>query len=83
VPASVSALAAGRYIAVIDRIDRVTLIDVDGDRGVATGAAGRTIEVARRLAERHHDAQDIQLTQGLPSGHRRRSVVPSRAFGCR
>jgi N utilization substance protein A len=41
----------------------VAFVEVDeADRGVAIGAGGRTIEVARRLAKRHHDVEDIQLT---------------------
>jgi N utilization substance protein A len=34
----------------------------DEDRGVAIGAEGRNIEEARRLASRHFDVEDIQLT---------------------
>jgi N utilization substance protein A len=34
----------------------------DEDRGVAIGADGRNIEEARRLANRHFDVEDIQLT---------------------
>ncbi|MFW6152856.1 MAG: NusA-like transcription termination signal-binding factor [Halobacteriota archaeon] len=33
----------------------------EADRGVAIGADGRTIELARRLASRHFDVEDIQL----------------------
>lgn len=32
------------------------------DRGIAIGTDGRTINTARRLAERHVDIDDIQLT---------------------
>ncbi|MFW5918398.1 MAG: NusA-like transcription termination signal-binding factor [Haloferacaceae archaeon] len=35
---------------------------VEADRGVAIGSGGRTIETARRLARRHVDVDDIQLT---------------------
>jgi N utilization substance protein A len=34
----------------------------DEDKGVAIGAGGRNIEVARDLAERHYDLADVQLT---------------------
>jgi len=34
----------------------------DADRGVAIGADGRNIDEARRLARRHFDVDDIQLT---------------------
>jgi len=43
--------------------DRVAYVEIpEGDRGVAIGADGRNIETARRLARRHHDIDDIQLT---------------------
>jgi N utilization substance protein A len=32
------------------------------DRGVAIGAGGESIETARRLADRHFDIDDVQLT---------------------
>jgi N utilization substance protein A len=34
----------------------------DEDKGVAIGADGRNIELARRLAERHFDVDDVELT---------------------
>jgi N utilization substance protein A len=34
---------------------------VRSDRGVAIGENGQTIEVARKLARRHHDIDDVQL----------------------
>lgn len=41
----------------------VAYVEVEeADRGVAIGAGGRTIETARRLADRHFDIDDIQLT---------------------
>lgn len=41
----------------------VAYVEVEeADRGVAIGAGGRTIETARRLARRHFDIDDIQLT---------------------
>ena len=33
----------------------------DDDRGVAIGADGRNIELARRLAGRHFDVDEIEL----------------------
>jgi N utilization substance protein A len=43
--------------------DRVAYVEVpEGDRGVAVGTDGQSIETARRLADRHHDIDDIQLT---------------------
>jgi len=32
------------------------------DRGVAIGADGRRIDLARRLAKRHFDVDEIELT---------------------
>ncbi|MFB6135945.1 MAG: NusA-like transcription termination signal-binding factor [Halobacteriaceae archaeon] len=34
----------------------------DADRGVAIGSGGQNIELAKRLASRHFDVDDIQLT---------------------
>ena len=34
---------------------------LESDRGVAIGTDGRTIRVARRLAARHFDIEDVQL----------------------
>ncbi|ERG93484.1 MAG: NusA family KH domain protein, archaeal [Haloquadratum walsbyi J07HQW1] len=34
----------------------------DPDRGIAIGADGKNIQTARRLARRHYDIDDIQLT---------------------
>ena len=34
----------------------------DGDRGAAIGSGGRNIEAARRLADRHYDIDEIELT---------------------
>lgn len=34
----------------------------DADRGVAIGAGGRNIDAAERLAKRHFDVDEIQLT---------------------
>jgi N utilization substance protein A len=34
---------------------------LDGDRGVAIGEDGKTIQVARDLARRHFDLDDVQL----------------------
>ena len=34
----------------------------DEDKGVAIGAGGRNIDLARRMAARHYDIDDIELT---------------------
>lgn len=40
--------------------ERVAVVEVDpADKGVAIGADGRNIRMARRLAGRHHDIDDI------------------------
>jgi len=42
----------------------VALIDVaEEDRGIAIGKAGKNIFKAKRLAERQHDINDVQLVQ--------------------
>jgi N utilization substance protein A len=61
--ASALAPAAVRHVTISEQDGRVAFVEVDdADRGVAIGAGGRNIEVARRLAKRHHDVEDIQLT---------------------
>jgi N utilization substance protein A len=61
--ASALAPAAVRHVTISEQDGRVAFVEVDdADRGVAIGAGGSNIEVARRLAERHHDVEDIQLT---------------------
>lgn len=55
--------AAVRNVTISENDDRVAYVEVPAeDKGVAIGAEGRTIETARRLAERHYDIADIQLT---------------------
>ena len=56
--------AAVRHVTLSEQGgDRVAYVEIpEGDRGVAIGADGRNIETARRLARRHHDIDDIQLT---------------------
>ena len=61
--ASALAPAAVNAVTISEQNDRVAYVEVqDADRGVAIGADGTNIETARRLAERHHDIDDIQLT---------------------
>jgi len=61
---SALAPAAVRHVTLSEQGgDRVAYVEIpEGDRGVAIGADGRNIETARRLARRHHDIDDIQLT---------------------
>ncbi|GAB3703361.1 transcription termination/antitermination protein NusA [Halorubrum pallidum] len=55
--------AAVNAVTISEQNDRVAYVEVrDADRGVAIGADGSNIETARRLAKRHHDIDDIQLT---------------------
>ncbi|TKX79259.1 NusA-like transcription termination signal-binding factor [Halorubrum sp. SD626R] len=61
--ANALAPAAVNAVTISEQNDRVAYVEVqDADRGVAIGADGTNIETARRLAERHHDIDDIQLT---------------------
>lgn len=61
---SALAPAAVRGVTISDQGDeRVAYVEVEeADRGVAIGSDGRTIETARKLASRHFDIDDIQLT---------------------
>jgi N utilization substance protein A len=61
---SALAPAAVRHVTLSEQGgDRVAYVEVpEGDRGVAVGTDGQSIETARRLADRHHDIDDIQLT---------------------
>ena len=61
---SALAPAAVRHVTLSEQGgDRVAYVEIpEGDRGVAIGTEGRNIETARRLASRHHDIDDIQLT---------------------
>ena len=61
--ANMLAPAAVRNVTISENDDRVAYVEVPAeDKGVAIGAEGRTIETARRLAERHYDIADITLT---------------------
>lgn len=61
---NVLAPAAVRGVTISEQGEEVVAyVEVDrADRGVAIGSGGRTIETARRLARRHFDIDDIQLT---------------------
>jgi N utilization substance protein A len=61
--ASVLAPAAVQHVTISEQGDRVAYAEVpDADRGAAIGRDGRNIETARRLAQRHYDLDDVQLT---------------------
>ncbi|XVH30421.1 NusA-like transcription termination signal-binding factor [Haloferacaceae archaeon DSL9] len=61
--ASALAPAAVRGVTISEQNDRVAYVEVAGpDRGVAIGRDGRNISVARTLAHRHYNIDDIQLT---------------------
>ena len=58
----VDASHAGGY-ARSSRVDLVAVAEVDdADHGAAIGTDGRNIHKARRLADRHFDIDDIELT---------------------
>jgi len=55
--------AAVQHVTISEQGDRVAYAEVpDADRGAAIGRDGRNIETARRLAQRHYDLDDVQLT---------------------
>ena len=55
--------AAIYNVTISENDDTVAYVEVASeDRGVAIGTEGRTIEAARRLAARHVDVDDVQLT---------------------
>ncbi|MFD1570724.1 NusA-like transcription termination signal-binding factor [Halorubrum laminariae] len=55
--------AAVNAVTISEQNDRVAYVEVaEADRGVAIGADGANIETARRLAKRHYDIDDVQLT---------------------
>ena len=55
--------AAVYNVTISEGEDTVAYAEVDeNDRGVAIGTGGENIETARRLAKRHHDIDDVQLT---------------------
>ncbi len=61
--ANALAPAVVRGVTISEQGDRVAYVEVVAeDRGVAIGADGRHIDVARTLAERHHGIDDIQLS---------------------
>jgi N utilization substance protein A len=61
--ANALAPAAVRHVTLSEQSDTVAYVEVaDADRGVAIGREGSTIERARRLAKRHFDIDDVQLT---------------------
>ena len=61
--ANVLAPAAVQHVTISEQGDRVAYAEVpEADRGAAIGRDGRNIETARRLAKRHYDLDDVQLT---------------------
>ncbi len=61
--ANALAPAAVYNVTISENDTTVAYAEVDReDRGVAIGADGRNIELARRLAERHFDVDEIELT---------------------
>ena len=61
--ANALAPAAVQHVTISEQGDRVAYAEVpDADRGAAIGRDGRNIETARRLAHRHYDLDDVQLT---------------------
>jgi N utilization substance protein A len=61
--ANALAPAAVTHVTISEQGDRVAYAEVpEADRGAAIGRDGRNIETARRLARRHHDIDDVQLT---------------------
>ena len=55
--------AAVTHVTISEPGDRVAYAEVpDADRGAAIGRDGRNIETARRLARRHYELDDVQLT---------------------
>jgi N utilization substance protein A len=61
---NVLAPAAVRGVTISEQGEEVVAyVEVaQADRGIAIGTGGRTINTARRLAQRHVDIDDIQLT---------------------
>ena len=61
--ANVLSPAAVTHVTISEQGDRVAYAEVpDADRGAAIGRDGRNIETARRLARRHYELDDVQLT---------------------
>jgi N utilization substance protein A len=60
--ANTLAPAAVYNVTISEGEETIAYAEVDeNDRGVAIGTGGQNIETARRLAERHHDIDDIEL----------------------
>ncbi|RXK49962.1 NusA-like transcription termination signal-binding factor [Halorientalis pallida] len=61
--ANALAPAAVYNVTISENEDTVAYAEVDhDDTGVAIGKDGKNIEAARRMADRHFDVDDIQLT---------------------
>ena len=61
--ASALSPAAVYNVTISENNDTVAYAEVDhADKGAAIGSEGRNIEGAKRLAKRHFDIDDIQLT---------------------
>jgi N utilization substance protein A len=61
--ASALAPAAVYNVTVSEGEETIAYAEVDeNDRGAAIGAGGQNIEAARRLAKRHHEIDEIELT---------------------
>jgi N utilization substance protein A len=61
--ANALAPAVVNHVTISEQNDRVAYVEVESaDRGVAIGSDGRKIRVARELAARHWDLDDVQLT---------------------
>jgi len=61
--ANALAPAVVHNVTISENDTTVAYVEVaEADKGVAIGADGRNIEAARRLAERHFDLADVQLT---------------------
>jgi len=55
--------AAVRGVTASEQSGRIAYVEVEpADRGVAIGEDGRRIDRARRLAARHYDIDEVQLT---------------------
>lgn len=55
--------AAVYNVTISENDDTVAYVEVDeADKGVAIGRDGQNIALARRLAERHFDLDDVRLT---------------------
>lgn len=61
--ANALAPAAVYNVTISENDDRVAYAEVaEEDHGAAIGAEGKNIDAARRLARRHYDIDDIELT---------------------